>query len=107
MDDAVNLRERQAGAGQGRGQRVASNGPRELDPRCGDQAERAMWREIRGQKYGRSSYITQVIHVSLRRINVAAQEPDAHQDELPPILACAQIRVRVSLRGPERGERRV
>lgn len=107
MDDAVNLRERQAGAGQGRGQRVASNGPRELDPRCGDQAERAMRREIRGEKYGRSSYITQVIHVSLRRINVAAQEPDAHQDELPPILACAQIRVRVSLRGPERGERRV
>lgn len=43
----------------------------------------------------------------LRRINVAAQEPDAHRDELPPILACAQTRVRVSLRGPERGERRV
>jgi hypothetical protein len=105
MDDAVNLRERQAGAGQGRDQRVASNGPRELDPRCGDQAERAMWREIRGEKYGRLPYIH--TRKLTRRSNVAAQEPDAHQDELPPILACAQIRVRVSLRGPERGERRV
>ena len=103
MDDAVNLRERQAGAGQGRGQRVASNGPRELDPRCGDQAERAMWREIWQIVIHYSSNTRKLT----RRINIAAQEPDAHQDELPPILACAQIRVRVSLRGPERGERRV